>query len=984
MRKIHLKGFVCPTSAPLLILALLFSGSTQAQTAKSTLSGTVTDPNHEPVAGAVVTATATATGISRSVTTDKAGAYVVPNLDPGEYFLRTTADGYPPRVVEAVVLSVGGTTIVGVSMTVEDQREISVTYHEPAVDSTTADRSRIVRRQEIDMLPNRGRNFVDFVKLTGNAVQGRENVGGGPFKEPDTGVGASAVPRLSFGGQSELNTVLQVDGADNIQTMTGLPRATPAQEAAGEFRVLSTTYLPQYGGSLAGFVNIVTKSGENSFHGSLYYYGTNDVFDARPALNTPSASALKQNQYGFTLGGPFRKEKAFFFANWEGQRRLQSNPVPQVVQNNLAMLNQVRTAYGLSPETNNQTRTSDYDLAMFKLDYQFSHSTSLMARYNFQTAEALRFPGLFGRGAPTSSAARNTDLTDHTLVLSPTSLLGTTTVNEARFQWARRSFKYTPVVNEPNLEISNLIAMGKSTSDPSNYAERRLQFTDNLTRAWRAHEFKAGVDYSNLRDDTVYPLFFPARIIFPNLAAFSTMTPAVFWFPTLKTADSTPPVDTTWKQAVPAAWQNATNWSLNHGSYGFFAQDVWSLGKLTLTYGIRNDFETFPSEYHAGTDWTGFQPRAGFAYAISPKTVIRGGWGIFASRMANSIAQLFTSVAWVSKGTLPDALLLFPNAAPLPGLFDQNTITGPAAQAAAITFLRTGQYPAPTRNGMSNTYDSHMKTPYARNGSFQIEHEFHGLVVSAGYLSVAARDLVGFGVNLNAVQTGLTANGKPFYGARKYADMGDFMAATNCGVSDYNGLTAEVSRRFAKLFGFQASYTFSKTISNGDSLANFADNPEWNPALEFGVSRQHVPHRLTLGWMAEVPHRTPLIHGVQLNTLVTLQSGRFNTVFAGSDVNGDGNPNSDRPGALGRNTMQGPGTQNIDIRLSRAFRLGERANLVFSGDAFNLFNHMNVTEIGTLWGSPSLSVLPSPLLGFGSPVAVGNSREIQGSLKLNF
>ena len=475
-----------------LVLMLLLFVNAHAQTAKSTLAGVLTEPDRTPLAGAVVVVTATATGVSRTVTTDNSGNYVVSNLDPGEYFLRATASGFPPLVVEAIALSVGGTTVLGISMTGADQQEFVVTFQAAAIDRTTGDHSRIVRREEIDKLPNRGRNFVDLVKLTGAAAPGRENVGGGPFKEPDTGVGASALPRLSFGGQSELNTVLQVDGADNIQTMTGLPRATPSQEAAGEFRVLAPTYLPQYGGALAGFVNIVTKSGENVAHGSVYYYGTNDVLTSRPALNTPAASTLKQNQYGITFGGPLKKDKAFVFANWEGQRRLQSNAVPQVVQNNLAMINQVRTMYGLSPETNDQKRTSDYDLAMFKLDYQINAAHSVMARYNFQTAQALRFPGLFGRGAPTSSAARNTDLQDHTLVVSPTSILSGATINEARVQLARRTFAYAPVVSEPNMEISNLIAMGQSTSDPASYGETRRQFTDNLTHSWKAHEIKAG------------------------------------------------------------------------------------------------------------------------------------------------------------------------------------------------------------------------------------------------------------------------------------------------------------------------------------------------------------------------------------------------------------------------------------------------------------------------------------------------------------
>jgi hypothetical protein len=115
--------------------------------------------------------------------------------------------------------------------------------------------------------------------------------------------------------------MIQVDGADNIQTYTGLPRATPSQEAAREFRVLNSTYLPEYGRALGGFVNIVTKSGGNDAHGSLYYFGMNDSLNARSILNPPDADVLRQNQFGGTLGGPIKKDRTFFFGNYEGQRR---------------------------------------------------------------------------------------------------------------------------------------------------------------------------------------------------------------------------------------------------------------------------------------------------------------------------------------------------------------------------------------------------------------------------------------------------------------------------------------------------------------------------------------------------------------------------------------------------------------------------------------------------------------------------------------
>src|SRR5204863_5490118 len=126
------------------------------------------------------------------------------------------------------------------------------------------------------------RNFVDFAKLSSGVAPGRENTGGGAFKEPDAGVGAAAAPRLTFGGQSELNTMILVDGVDNIQTFTGLPRVTPSQEAVQEFRILNSTFLAEYGRALAGFVNIITNSGTNKLHGSADYCGINDALNATP------------------------------------------------------------------------------------------------------------------------------------------------------------------------------------------------------------------------------------------------------------------------------------------------------------------------------------------------------------------------------------------------------------------------------------------------------------------------------------------------------------------------------------------------------------------------------------------------------------------------------------------------------------------------------------------------------------------------------
>src|SRR5262245_35620902 len=302
-----------------------------AQTATGTISGVIRDSTGAVLPGVTVTITSTATGVARSVLTNVDGRYLIVNVAPGDYDLRATLPGFSTAVRNHVPVRVGGSFEANIEMAVgEVTEQITVETDAPLIESSRTDLSRVVTTREIESLPISGRNFVDFVKLSSGVATGRENVGGGAFKEPDVGVGAAAAPRLSFGGQPELNTMIQVDGADNIQTFTGLPRATPSQEAAKEFRVLNSTYLAEYGRASGGFVNIVTKSGTNKVNGSVYYFGINDALNNRSILNPPSADVLRQHQYGMTLGSPL-SQGLFFFGNYEGQVREQSNRFSRVV-----------------------------------------------------------------------------------------------------------------------------------------------------------------------------------------------------------------------------------------------------------------------------------------------------------------------------------------------------------------------------------------------------------------------------------------------------------------------------------------------------------------------------------------------------------------------------------------------------------------------------------------------------------------------------
>jgi hypothetical protein len=977
-------------TTPQFLLALVLSIiSASAQTVTATLSGTVKDQSGAVLPGARLTLRNIANGTTRAATTDAQGRYSLPTLDPGIYELRVEQAGFKTAILSGVVLTVGGSVIADVTLLVGNISEQVVAGSEaPLIAPQNLEIGRVIVSQEIEGLPIGGRNFVDFVKLSSGVSSGRENVGGGSFKEPDAGVGASAVPRLSFGGQSELNTLIQVDGVDNIQTLTGLPRAAPSMEAVREFRVINSSYLAEYGRALGGFVNIVTKSGGNESHGTFYYFGVNQALNARPILS-PGNPALQQNQYGMTFGGPLIKDRTFFFVNYEGQRRSESNKFSQVILSNLARINSMRAAFGLRPEADNLLRSSDYDQFLIKLDHDFNDNT-LTVRYNLQKATVNGFLGGGGRASPASTTARNSDSLDQSLALSYVAILSPRLVNELRFQWARRSYGFDSVLKEPALEIPNLIIMGKSSSDMDFYRESRVQFADDLSLVSGGHQFKFGFGYNNLRDQTIWGLFFPARIIFPSLDAFlsfrptSTSGPVNFWWPQLTTDATHPGFSVPFTNAVPAEWVPATIFNMNYSSYGFFAQDQWNLNpRWTFTYGLRYDFETYPSRYIAEKDLNNFQPRIGISYAYSKKGVMRAGFGIFNDRIASSVGQVFAIPEWNSRGDQPNATTLFPDVAPLPGRFRQINALGPAATPAAINLLTTGQIPATGVSSLTGSLDSMLRTPYSKQASLQISQEIGGVAVSASYLFVHSTNLIGQTPNLNAFQTGTLPTGKPLLAGRYFNNLGNFIIISNVGGSIYNGGTFEIEKRFNHDFAFHSSYTFSKTLSDVDSTVSVADIPE-GLAFERALSRQHVAHRYTLSLLSQAPKSFAILHDFKLGLLVNLESGRPYTIFVGSDANGDGNPNSDRPGLLGRNTLIGPSFATVDLRIARDLRLSERWSAEFSLDFFNLFNRVNIKDLNTVYGSIDLTQPPNPSLGYLTPRDAYNPRQIQYGVRLRF
>src|SRR5271170_1380273 len=303
----------------LLAVAIFIAGASSAfAQATAQLNGTVTDPSGGVVGKAAITLRDVGTNITYTAAANDNGFYAVPNLSPGTYELKVSAPGFANYTQTGIVLTVGQSGTINVALQVATQGEkVVVTTEVPTIEPTKTEISQVVNTQQIASLPISGRLFTDFALLTPGVATSRTSLGT-TFTEFET-------TQISFGGMRSFSNEVTVDGADFVNELSGVQRATPPQEAVQEFRVVNNSFGAEYGRALGGIVNVVTKSGTNDLHGSVYDYLQNNATDARSLLQpAPLPDFLRQNQFGGTLGGPVRKDKTFFFINYEGKRRGES------------------------------------------------------------------------------------------------------------------------------------------------------------------------------------------------------------------------------------------------------------------------------------------------------------------------------------------------------------------------------------------------------------------------------------------------------------------------------------------------------------------------------------------------------------------------------------------------------------------------------------------------------------------------------------
>src|SRR5437588_2977674 len=542
----------------------------QSQASTGNIVGRVLDPKDAAVPNAQVTATNPQTGLVRSVNTDDEGNSLIILLPPGTYTVSTDKiTGFAPATFQNVQVTVGGETPLDIKLALAgvSVAAINVTAELPVVETTRTSISTTINQRSIENLPINGRNFQDFATLSPGVV--RDPRGGD----------------LSVGGQRGTYNSLQVDGVDNNNTFFGQalgrggvrPPYQFSEESVQEFQVNQNGFSAEFGRAGGAVINVVTKSGTNVFHGGLFEYFRDEALNANDPITIANEArrgqpnkrpALRINQFGGRLGGPIKKNKAFFFFTYDGQR---SN-IPQVLDvPNLSTAPAAALAV-ITPKLNTSQVGRSQDVFLGKTDISLNQNNQLTLRYNHQGFDGINNEN----NGPLSVEEHSGDslVKSDTFSGTLTSTLSKKIVNEARFQFARDKEPGQANSDQPeaviNTQGSGNLNIGRNNFSPHETTIKRAQFIDNVSYVSGRSNYRVGLDFNFDRILNFFPGLFSGSYTFPSYAAFAANTPSAF-------TQNFPGPNTTGGTTKP-----------NLSEYSFYAQDDWRVTHLLkLNIGAR-------------------------------------------------------------------------------------------------------------------------------------------------------------------------------------------------------------------------------------------------------------------------------------------------------------------------------------------------------------------------------------------------------------
>ena len=1016
------------------------------------VTGLVTDPNGRSVPGVTVLITNLSTNVaSRTVTNDQ-GIYRVSALQPGIYRMTIDKDGFKSIVKSGIELHVQDVASINFELQIGSVNEtVTVKAGGLVINTTDGSVSTVVDRQFVENIPLNGRSFQSLITLTPGVVQ-----------VPSLGTNG-ADGQFSVNGQRADANYFVVDGVSaNVANgvgivpgqassgslpgvaVSGLTQSLASVDAMQEFRIQTSTYSAEYGRTPGGQISIITRSGTNQFHGSVFDYFRNEAMDANDWFSNRAGIPRppeRQNDFGGVFGGPLIKDRTFFFVSYEGLRLqtpkflLTNVPTMTLRQSAPAAMQPILNAFplpngrdlgnGLAEYAIGYSDPTTVDATSVRVDHTFRHRVTIFARYS---------------GTPSSGSTRwSSNLSDRiftnlnnqlgtlgsTITLSPAivdELRVNYTTNGGDFGQENDTFggavpvprtvllpsQYAPA-GTPSSGGAQLNLKGfTSSSFPqvaiNNLSQSQSQFNllDNVSYGVGSHRFKFGVDYRRLA-----PVLAPR--VYALTAQFRSQTAILNASPTI---------------TFISAGMEAKPIFMNFSS---FAQDTWKVSRrLSLDLGLRWDLNPAPKEANGkdpfsvmgfsdlatmqlapqgtslwNTTYNNFAPRVGAAYLVrqsgGSETVIRGGFGVFYDTGNNQGAQGYGGWPFTPSRVVPG--LAFP--------LDPSKTAPPA-------FTVSPPY------GVLSVSDPHLTLPYTLQWNFAIQQSLgQNQTLTASYVGAVGRRLLQTRLlDLTAINPNFT-----------------FIVVTaNHASSDYDALQVQFQRRLSRGLQALASYTWSHAIDDTSADSGF-DSFTGFFAPQRGNSAFDTRHNLQAAITYDIP--APRLNRVasalfghwsadtrisaQSALPVNISSGSFSSPADGSQISVSADvvpgipqylndstvsggrrinsaafspvptgPNGipTRQGTLGRDVLRGFGAWQMDFALRKQFNLSERFNLQFRGEAFNVFNHPNFGAIQTNLQSPNFgqatNMWARQLGGLIPLYQIGGPRSLQVALKLAF
>ena len=956
------------------MLSLLLSLTT-ASLAQSNASirGVVTDANGALVADAKVTVRNVQTNAARTVPTDGAGRFLVPELAPGEYEVEAEHQGFSKELRQGILLTVGREAVVNFGLNVgQITAQVVVMGDAPLVNTTSSEISALVNERTIKELPLNGRDLFQLATLQIGVV----NAGSLTSQPLDSGTGAV---KMSVNGARITYNNFLLDGS----TVNDVHNDTPASVAGGftgvdavqEFQLLTNNYSAEFGGAGGGIVNIVSKSGGNQIHGTAFEFMRNSALDARNFFDQENVPPFKRNQFGGSIGGPIRKDKTFFFFAYEGlrQRLTQSQrffvptagarlgigvtPAPitvsPLIKPYLALYplpNAGDIGGGLGAYIRGDGGRTNEDYFSIRADHNLSSKDTLFGRYTFDNSNSVNPDHVISNDI--------LDARSQYVGLGETHIFGPSLLNNLRVAYDRSkvfgdevdtvqiplSLVWVPgqTVLGDFRDIGGLSPLSDRVLTPRFLIQNDIQVTDQLTYTRGSHSMKFGFSELRTQLNAVSNDVPAGAYLFGSYANFLKGKTQIFAAP-LATANDAYRGIRTWSTSAffQDDWKVRSNLSLNLGlRYEPISIPDEANGKISNLRDILHDKgPTVGAPFFKNNTLKNFGPRVGIAWDITGdgKTSLRGGYGIFFANplpygmrfeMSGLDPFFIIGLAFGSAFGAPES---FPNSFP-------KLANVPGAIAATV-------------------YDFNPATTYIQQWNLSLQRDlFAGFTATAAYVGSRGIHLPTNGNRNTSANFTILPDGEkqfPVTGTNPLRNpaFGAIRQQTHNGDSYYDALQIDLARRFAHGFQLQLAYTFSKSIDTAsDSLGNFAltsvqfaqDN--FNLGAERALSVFDVRNNFSLNATYELPYQTEsgaqggrkvadfLFGGWEANTIITARSGTpFNPIISFNNSRDGNADNIERPdwapGATASSAVTGNPQAFINPKAFQIAPVGQYGNV---------------------------------------------------------